>query len=806
MDAIRGFAAIAALSFSLCWARSAAAQYDDEGWEDVEDYGEFDEGEVFVVPGRGTVVQGASAPAHDVASASTSVPGAPAASGDVVRVPESLYCDGTRYPLEEERADTGPARLVRLAELTRTINVVGRATDPDRCGGSTDGECAGLHKALDRSRYRGSEMFLSAEQQTDLYACMLDPIRTWNQQEGRCQELRHAMSELRRLDREALARAEYVLAVRLCDRAAGLDARVRSACEHMRTALAPHAPPSGGRPPFWLDAPLPRLVQEAVRRVALVTGGNFDVDALDSDLARDYRCRTEGAGGEGGGALTAPCLQYDLLRRVADACRLADVYVDERGSVHVSPTLSDDEGRSRATLCVDVSDFAPEHPLLVGVGIGATRSRPARVWPGEPILVGNNLPGPVDRGDVLSIEVRGKPRGISLAETLRVNGVPLESPDACRLARAYVPVVDHEVPVGGPGQAIIPASFFSGRIGETGTIEQGDAVMIWVRDIEPSGAVRVEYGDEEGPQYVGYIPPPLIGQAEGLSEEERFAEAHRPPGAHIRPSAAGVDQPLVPRRARYPGSRVLRMGTPAGFFEYPVRVCTYSADRATLAQGGMAPPIRGCGDPRASVVLDERIYVHGRYYFGVRAAFLGTWFPARRLVARQTPEAALGGPDMWQVVAESADAFDFDVGLLLALYPFGRDPYSFDYRFWDLSDGRYWNDVAVLVGFSMVRNPLEHMFAGVSLPLYSGVSLSVLAHFERRGVPVGVRAGDVFRHDGGEPDVGALYGVEEQFVTGVAFGLSVDYDLFERAFKAIWDRVIAEPPAFRSTGRGRGDW
>jgi hypothetical protein len=351
--------------------------------------------------------------------------------------------------------------------------------------------------------------------------------------------------------------------------------------------------------------------------------------------------------------------------------------------------------------------------------------------------------------------------------------------------------VDHEIPAGGEGQQVIPVSFHTGRLGETDTVTQGDAVMIWVRDIEPAGAVRVEYQSGEEPQYVGYVPPPLLGQSQELSPSQQERESHRPPGAHMRPSTAAVDQPLVPRRARYPGSRVLRLGYPAGFFEYPIRVCTYSSERADWGRGisAFAPAISSCDDPRTTTVLSEYIYVHGSYYFGIRAGIMGTWFPVRRLIARQTPNSLRAGSDMWQVMQESENVYDFDVPLLLAIYPFGRDPYEFDYRFWDLENGHYWNDVAILLGFSMIRYPFDHMYAGLSLPLYSGVSFTVLAHFERRSIPIGVGAGDVFRYaSGGEPELGSVFGAESQFITGVAFGISVDYDLFERAFKAIYNK------------------
>ena len=56
------------------------------------------------------------------------------------------------------------------------------------------------------------------------------------------------------------------------------------------------------------------------------------------------------------------------------------------------------------------------------------------------------------------------------------------------------------------------------------------------------------------------------------------------PGSALRGGMAGVDQPLLPRRARYPGSRVLRLGAPAGNHSYDLRVC-----RSTGAAASAAP-------------------------------------------------------------------------------------------------------------------------------------------------------------------------------------------------------------------------
>ena len=78
--------------------------------------------------------------------------------------------------------------------------------------------------------------------------------------------------------------------------------------------------------------------------------------------------------------------------------------------------------------------------------------------------------------------------------------------EACRIARSWVPVVDHEVPIGlSDRQSVIPVQFGRGRDGETEQVRKGDYVVLWVRDIEPAGSILVEYANG---QTVGYQPPP----------------------------------------------------------------------------------------------------------------------------------------------------------------------------------------------------------------------------------------------------------------------------------------------------------
>ena len=168
---------------------------------------------------------------------------------------------------------------------------------------------------------------------------------------------------------------------------------------------------------------------------------------------------------------------------------------------------------------------------------------------------------PVSGEDVLGIHVLGKARGVSLAEVLRVNGVPGYTgetlamrtskgsrQEACRVARSWVPVVDHEVPIGDANaQAIIPISFGRGRDGETKNIRKGDHVVLWVRGIEPAGSVLAEYARG---QTVGYQPPPLLGEPPDQTAALSGPDGLMSPTAELRGGGAGVGQPLLPRRAR----------------------------------------------------------------------------------------------------------------------------------------------------------------------------------------------------------------------------------------------------------------
>jgi hypothetical protein len=369
------------------------------------------------------------------------------------------------------------------------------------------------------------------------------------------------------------------------------------------------------------------------------------------------------------------------------------------------------------------------------------------------------------------------------------------------MARSWVPVVDHEVPVGDPDkQAVIPLDYGRGRVGETQRLDEGDYILLWVSDIEPNGSVLVEYASG---QFVGYQPPPLLGEPDaGTSSAGGSSETYDPvtgtyvktpaagtpddPGSELAMRAAAVDQPLLPRRARYPGSRVLRLGTPKGNYQYPLRVCT---------RNGPAPPlVGGAGSPcfGGRLIVDEKLFVHGTYHFGLRMYFGYTSFPIPEYSARPI------GNQTFEVVETSSVTAEYDVAVLLAAYPFGRDPRRFSYNPFT---EEYWKSAALLTGFG-VRNltsPWEDFYLGGSLPVANGVSLTLLAHIGLRGVALDVRAGDTFVSESTSPNLEDHYTIEDAIVVGGSIGMSFDYDLFERAFMNIWDR-LSPKGQFTSSG------
>jgi hypothetical protein len=404
------------------------------------------------------------------------------------------------------------------------------------------------------------------------------------------------------------------------------------------------------------------------------------------------------------------------------------------------------------------------------------------------MAIGELLDRKVTREDVLNLHVYGKAHGISLAEVLRINGVVdvlADRDEACRMARSWVPVVDHEVPIGDPDrQAVIPVDYGRGRVGETQRLDEGDYILLWVRDIEPNGSVLVDYARG---QFVGYQPPPLLGEPDAGKASGGYDASYgagspdalmppKEPGSELAMRGASVDQPLLPRRARYPGSRVLRLGTPKGNYEYPLRVCTRTGPAQVQVGGGGSACYGG------RLIVDERLFVHGTYHFGLRMYFGYTSFPIPEYAARPV------GGNTFEVVETSSVTASYDVAVLLAAYPFGRDPRRFSYN--PLTE-EYWKSAALLTGFG-VRNltaPWEDFYLGGSLPVANGVSLTLLAHVGLRGVALDVRAGDTFVSGEASPRLEDHYTIEDAIVVGGSIGMSFDYDLFERAFMNIWDRI-----------------
>jgi hypothetical protein len=217
---------------------------------------------------------------------------------------------------------------------------------------------------------------------------------------------------------------------------------------------------------------------------------------------------------------------------------------------------------------------------------------------------------------------------------------------------------------------------------------------------------------------------------------------------------------------------VLRLGTPKGNYEYPLRVCT---------REGAAPPASagtgGCAGGK--VIVEERFFVHGDYHLGLRMYFGYSSFPMPQYTSR-----SLGG-DSYEVVQTGDTTAEYDLAVLLAAYPFGRDPRRFSFN--PLS-ATYWKGVALLAGFGLrrFRSPWDDFYLGGSLPVANGVSFTVLAHIGQRELPMDVDPGDTFTSDTGR--VEDAFPSQDAIVVGASFGLSFDYDLFERAFSGVYDK------------------
>ena len=763
---------------------------------------------------------------------------------------ENLICDGGwRYSLTETRQEFGPARFARQTDLTRDIALVTgafgycEAQARSNFGGAharSAGPCYGMLRLADTVDIIALNLFQSDDQRT--CECLTKQARA----NSSCEGQREQLTVLRRYGDVIVDRAELVLAHQVCASIErDTNSTLRDACNSLDSAVASEH--GGGRSKpgmFALAAPLPSKVAKSVDRVRSATDGRYlsvipenfvgvrdslcriqsasstqnscELNVLDMAGAKDEAPKPDGTPTEIWGqkrhsVMWGMCNELAIADVNANTCRNADIYIDERGELHLNRPLTSRSQRKDATLCIDISDFDQAHPLMVTLGMDPTSSVPERIWPGETMQIGQLIDRPVTAEDVLRIQVRGKARGVSLAEVLRVNGVPGYTGDtlplrstkasrqeACRIARSWVPVVDHEVPIGKPGeQAVIPIAFGRGRDGETRSMQNGDYVVLWVRNIEPAGSVLAEYA---GGQTVGYKPPPLLGDPDAQGGTQSDPDALMNPDAELRASGAGVSQPLLPRRARYPGSRVLRLGTPEGNQLYQLKVCTATGANAPVPAAGET---QTCASSGGAVVLDEKLFVSGDYHLGLRLHFGYSYFPVERLVGRRTPAAEAAGDNIFEVVQSGSGTADYDVAALLAVYPFGRNPRRFSYKPWTRD---YWKHSALLAGFT-IRNtqPWDDFYMGASLPVANGVSISALSHFSRRRLPIDANVGELIEGNGGdEVDLNNFYDSKNALVVGVSFGLSFDYDLFERAFFSVWDRVRGNRGQFLSSSSQPG--
>jgi hypothetical protein len=831
----------------------------DGGGEDYEDYEDYDD------PGTG--------PGDESVDAGWDFGSAAKGGNRSDPSPDNLVCDGGwRYPLVETRSEIGPARFARQDDLQRDIALTAAAfgyceTAAANTWGKSyaisAGPCFGLLRLASSLDVVAANLFHDDQ----ACACLTETANAGSS----CEGLREQLTTVRSYDQIIVDRAELVLAYEVCgspERTTNRD--IREACTALEGEVAAEYGGGNAAPgQFNLIAPIPGRVADKVRDISNLTDGRFlsvigenyigvrnSICEMDEAPAEKNTCElrplektkpAEGAdaqlamwGTKRAETLWGMCNELSLADVNANTCRKADVYIDERGELHLNSPLTTRGQRENATMCIDISDFDADHPLMVTLGMEPTSSVPERIWPGETMRIGKLIDRKVTREDILKIHVLGKARGISLSEVLRVNGVlgfgggregakftRSSAQEACRIARSWVPVVDHEVPIGDrEKQAVIPVTFSRGRDGETKRISQGDYVLLWVRDIEPSGSVLAQYA---AGQFVGYEPPPLVGGTT-LSLEMRD---HRGPAgngtiqpnskrAQLRSGSAGVDEPLLPRRARYPGSRVLRLGSPEGNHRYDLKVCTRSgpAPKAVaaaaiaaasyeddeeygdedLGAAATATPVEGLTCDGASVILDEKIFVHGDYHFGVGLYFGYSLFPIDEFTARKTPAAMAVGPNTYEVVQTSSQKADYDVAAMLTIYPGGRDPHDFTLN--PLSK-RYWKHFGLMMGFTVRKlTPWNDFYLGGSLPVANGVSLSTLAHFSRRSIPTDVDAGDLFESTSSNPDISTIFSSKNVLAVGLSVGLTLDFDLFERAFSGMWNK-LAGKGQFTATSNSR---
>ena len=763
----------------------------------------------------------------------------------------------------ETRDEIGPARFARQLDIQKEIEITSHAfgyCETAARGGfqgkyaPVQGPCNGLLRLAGTLDLIASNLFRLNDNRA--CECLTSQVST----ASRCEGLREQLTTMRRYGTVIRARAELVLGYQVCASPEPVtNAAIRAACTTLAGAVAGEFSGGNAKPgQFNLAAPLPRNVSRAVTVIRNRTDGRYlsvvpenfvgvrqSICKLPTEPIAKNQCVSrilEESPDKAKDKPKAPpgpnsamadlwnkkwsevrwgmCNELALADANANTCRNADVYVDERGKVHLNSPLRTRRERRNATMCIDISDFDPSHPLMVTLGLDPTGSVPERLWPGETMRIGQIINKPVTPEDILHINVFGKPRGISLGEVLRVNGVVVGDPranqDACRIAKSWVPVVDHEVPIGArTKQAVIPVTFGRGRDGETRKIMEDDYVVIWVRDIEPSGWVHVEYAQG---QRIGYSPPPLLGTSTiPRTGDPSTGSAQGGDGRgdnplslrDLRSQTASVGQPVLPKRARYPGSRVLRLGTPAGNTKYNIKICTGRGPTpgvgAAAANDGdeAASPPGICSSPGARIVVNEKLFVQGDYYFGARLHFGYSMFPSRDLEFQRTPVAVSAGEDTFEAVRAGSNQGDYDLAILLAAYPLGRNPRSFTLN--PLKKD-YWKHSALLAGFTVRGLPWNDFYLGGSVPVANGVSLTVLSHFKRKDFPVDVTEGDLFvipnANDGQTPDIVNVAKTRSGLTVGLSLGLSFDYDLFENAFNAVFSRFQSKKGEFLSSTAG----
>jgi hypothetical protein len=329
--------------------------------------------------------------------------------------PEVLVCSGDwRYPLTELRQEIGPARFARQRDLQKQLALTGAAVGyceeaaANQFAAPYDaaaGPCYGLLVVADKMDVAASNLF--SVDDPNIARCLTEAAKSG----GDCEGERNLLTTLRTYDKIAVDRAELVLSYQVC---ASVERRtnagLRTACENLEAVVAAEASPDAtylGQ--FSLTAPLPATVAAGIDDVRDLTDGRY-LSAMPENSAgiRRSMCQLsakQAAGDEytgilerqpfvtnkaeqifgpkGGAMVWSMCNELGIALAAASTCRAADIYIDERGELHLSRSLASRRARRDATLCIDVSDFHPDQPLMVTIGLDSTGSVPERVWHGE---------------------------------------------------------------------------------------------------------------------------------------------------------------------------------------------------------------------------------------------------------------------------------------------------------------------------------------------------------------------------------------------------------------------------------------